>query len=152
MGPDSRYDLEDALSTFQTVDRVAGWITTLAWIATIAATAIILSNVMIGLMILNNDSYEYKAWHITLLMWAQIVVLLIWNFYFREWINIVEIIGGVSVFVFFIITIAVLAALGQKNTSKFVFTTLTYDLSGWNNPVICLGIGVLTPAVSLVGE
>jgi hypothetical protein len=121
-------------------------------VAIVAATVIVLANVMIALMIFNNESYEYKSWHVTLLMWAQIVFLLIWNLYFRKLINTIEIIGAVSVFVFFIVSVAVLAALAQKSTSKFVFTTLTHDLSGWNDPTICLGIGVLTAAVSLVGE
>jgi len=118
----------------------------------VAATIIVLANVIIALMIFNNMSYEYKSWHVTLLMWAQIVALLIWNLYFRKLINTIEIIGAIFVFVFFIVSITVLTTLAQKGTSKFVFTTLTHDVSGWNDPVICLGIGVLTAAVSLVGK
>jgi hypothetical protein len=103
-------------------------------------------------MIFNNESYVSKPWHITLLMWAITVALLIWNFYFRKWINAVEMIGGVSVFVFLLATVIVLAVGAPKNTSEFVFKTLTHGESGWNDPAICWGIGALTAILSLVGE
>lgn len=130
----------------------AGWITVLAWVAVVATTSIVLSNVVIALIIFNNESYERKSWHTTLLMWAFIIAPLVWNFYFRNLINTIETIAGVSLIIFFIVTVGVLAALAQKSTSEFVFKTLVHDVSGWTNPAVCWGIGVLTTTGSLIGE
>jgi hypothetical protein len=111
-----------------------------------------LALVVIGLLTLNYESYEYKSWHMTLVMWAFIVIPLVWNFYFRVWINTIEMIGGVCLIIFFITSVTVLGALAQRSTSEYVFKTLTHGVSGWSDPAICWGLGMIPPVTTVIGK
>ncbi len=58
---------------------------------------------------------------------------------------------GVTHVVFFIITIATLAAMAPHGSNDFVWTTTTITgLSGWKSPGLQWCIGLLTPAFSFV--
>lgn len=41
--------------------------------------------------------------------------------------------------------------MGKKSSVGFVFTTLTQDASGWTNPAIAWGLGLLTVTYPLTG-
>ena len=85
-------------------------------------------------------------------MWAFVVVPVVWNFWFRRMANALEIIGGICHVIFLIATIGVLAGLGQRGSSAFVFNTLTHDVSGWTNPLVAWAIGTSVVAFPTVGE
>jgi hypothetical protein len=121
-------------------------------VAAVAANCILLANVITGLAIFNYESYEYKSWHTTLLMWAFAVGPAIWNFYFKKYLKTVEMIGGIFLGLFFLVNIAVLTSLAQRSTSEFVFKTLVHDESGWTDPAICWGIGIIILTTMLAGE
>jgi hypothetical protein len=53
-------------------------------------------------------------------------------------------IGGILHILLFIVTITTLAAMAQHSTTGFVFKTLVTGVSGWTNPGISFGIGLLT--------
>ena len=62
-----------------------------------------------------------------------------------------ELVGGIVHVVLFVVSMAVLIALGKRSTPEFVFKTVTHDLSGWENPGIAWGLGLLTCTFSVVG-
>lgn len=115
-----------------------------AWITCTAASPAYLANVVQGLVIFNYDTYVPERWHGTLLMWGFILIPVIWNFYFRKMLNTLEMIGGVCHTVFFIISIITLSVCARRSTTEFVFNTLTHDMSGWTDPAVAWGIGLLT--------
>ena len=115
-----------------------------AWITATAASPAYLSNIVTGLIIFNYPDYEPKRWHGTLIMWGFVILPVAWNFYFRRALNTMEMIGGVCHVVFFIISVIVLVVLARRSDSSFVFNTLTHDISGWTNPVVAWGVGLLT--------
>jgi len=85
-------------------------------------------------------------------MWGFIVVPVVWNFWFRKLLNPLEMISGICHVIFFFVSIITLAVLSRRSTSEFVFDTLTHDLSGWTNPAVAWGIGLLTVTFPITSE
>ena len=125
--------------------------TIFAWVAGGAAGPAIIANVIIGLAIFNYDDYVPQRWHTTLIMWALIVVPFIFNLLFRKVLNAFELIGGICHFLFFIIAITTLTVLAERSTPQFVFQDFTQGLSGWENPGVTWGLGLLTVTYAVNG-
>lgn len=86
-----------------------------------------------------------------MLMWLFIIVPLVFNLYFKRLLNTFETIGGITHVVFFIVSIITLTALARRSTNQYVWQTIVNDLSGWTNPGVAWGLGLLTMTVPLVG-
>jgi len=82
----------------------------LCWMVACAGPPAIIANMITSLAIFNYDNYEPKVWHTTLLMWALIIVLFVFNLRFRKLFNVFEVVGGVLHFIFFFVSIITLAA------------------------------------------
>ena len=128
-----------------------GWLTVGAWTVVCAGTPGIVANLIIGVAIFNHDNYNPKPWHTTLLMWALIATPFLFNLWFKQLLNTVELLGGIFHIIFFIVSIITLAVLAQRSTVDFVFNTLTTGQSGWTNPGVCWGLGLLTLTFSISG-
>ena len=109
-----------------------------------AAGPATLANLVVGLVIFNNESYVPHRWHTAMLMWLFILIPYVFNFWFRKLLATLELIGGICHIVFFMINILTLAVLARRSTNDYVFKTLTHDVSGWTNPAVAWGIGLLT--------
>ena len=129
-----------------------GWITISAWMFTAASFTANLANQVSALIIFNHPNYDSKPWHIALIMWAFILLPLIFNLYFRELVNTFETVGAILHVVFFIASITALTTLAKRSTTDFVFKTLITGVSGWTNPGVSFGIGLLTVVIPLTGE
>jgi len=104
------------------------------------------------MIIFNNPNYTPATWHLAMIMWAFTIIPLVSNLYFRKVLNTFETIGGILHVVFFIVSIITLTALAQRSTIDFVFKTIVTGVSGWTNPGISFGIGLLTVVFPLAGE
>ena len=104
-----------------------------------------------GLVVFNHDNYAPKAWHISLTMWAITAVIFVSNLWFRQLIKLFELLGGIFHIFFFISSIITLAVLARHSSVEFVFNTLTTGVSGWNDPGVCWGIGLLTLTFAITG-
>jgi hypothetical protein len=111
----------------------------------------LISNIISGLVIFNNPDYVPKQWHTTMLMWAITLLPFFANFYFRRLLNPFEAIGAMLHVVFFIVSIITLVVLAPRSSPDYVFKTLTHEGSGWDQPVVAFGIGLLTVAYPLTG-
>lgn len=85
-------------------------------------------------------------------MWAITIFPFFANFWFRKLLNPLEAVGAICHVVFFIVSIITLVVLAQRSTVDYVFHTLTHDVSGWQNPVVAFGIGLLTVTYPLTGK
>jgi amino acid transporter len=130
---------------------VQGWLTIFAWVTSVAATAAIIANIIISLAIFNYDDYVPQRWHTTLLMWMLIILVFIFNLFFRKLLNIFELIGGLCHFLFFFVIIISLSVLAMHSTPQFVFQDLTHGLSGWENPGVSWSLGLLAVTSALNG-
>jgi hypothetical protein len=129
-----------------------GWLTVFAWMFEVAAVQTVLANQVTALIIFNNDSYEHKGWHTTLLIWLFIALPLLPNLFFRKLLNVFEIFSGICCVLFFFVNIILLAALAQKSDNAFVFKTLIHESPGWTNPGLAWCVGFLSPVSALIGE
>jgi hypothetical protein len=128
-----------------------GWLTVFAWVVNCAGPPAIISNIITSLAVFNYSTYQPKAWHTTLIMWGLILVPFVFNLWFRQLLNIFELLGGLLHIIFFITSIITLVVLARRSTADFVFNTLTTGQSGWNNPGVCWGLGLLTVTFAVSG-
>jgi choline transport protein len=129
-----------------------GWITVFAWICSCTSNPALVSNIVIALASFNNSEYVKQRWHATLIMWALTLLPFIGNFWLPRFINILETVGALCHVVFFVASIVTLAAMANKSSLSYVFHTLTHDTSGWTNPAVAWGIGLLTVTYPLTGK
>jgi choline transport protein len=108
--------------------------------------------VVIGLITFNNPDYVAARWHVTLIMWAITIFPFLGNFWLRKLLNPLEAVGAICHVVFFIVSIITLVVLAQRSSVDFVFNTLTHDISGWTNPAVAWGLGLLTVTYPLTGK
>jgi choline transport protein len=123
-----------------------------AWICSCTSNPALISNVVVGLITFNNPDYVAARWHVTLIMWAITIFPFLGNFWFRKLLNPLEAVGAICHVVFFIVSIVTLVVLAQRSSVDFVFNTLTHDISGWTNPAVAWGLGLLTVTYPLTGK
>ncbi|KAF2840590.1 amino acid permease [Patellaria atrata CBS 101060] len=128
-----------------------GWVTVFAWISGCALTPFLLGTITQGLIIFNYETYVPERWHATLLAWAFVAIPVIWNIYARKILPVVEIVGGVCHFIFFICTVVILCVMAPRSTPEFVFKTGVWDQSGWESHGVSWCIGLLSTTFPLVG-
>ncbi|OTA87743.1 hypothetical protein M434DRAFT_375283 [Hypoxylon sp. CO27-5] len=87
---------------------LTGWLTSLAWIATLAVGSIFTGTMIQGLIILNYPDYEPRNYHGTFLAWAVIAVSIFVNTVIAGLLPIIE---GVVLLVHVLGFIAILIAL-----------------------------------------
>ena len=80
------------------------------------------------------------------------MVIFVFNFWFRKLLNAFEFLGGLFHVVFFIVSLITLVVMGERSSPEFVFKTLTHGVSGWNDPGVCWGLGLLTLTFSVIGK
>jgi choline transport protein len=128
-----------------------GWITVFAWICSCTSNPALISNIIVGLASFNNAEYVPQRWHSTLIMWAATTIPFIGNLWLPKIIDVLEMAGAVCHVGFFFASIITLAVLGDKSSVSYVFRTLTNDVSGWRNPAVAWGIGLLNVTYPLTG-
>ena len=128
-----------------------GWLTIFAWVTGGASGPAIIANIITGLAIFNYEDYVPQRWQTTLIIWALTLLPFILNLWFRKLLNAFELIGGICHFLFFIIAIVTLSVLAERSTPQFVFRNFTRGISGWENPGVTWGIGLLASAFAVNG-
>ncbi|KAJ9606975.1 hypothetical protein H2200_008986 [Cladophialophora chaetospira] len=130
---------------------IIGWLTSLAWIATVATETIFAGTMLQGAIILDNEnSYSPKRWQGTLLAWLVIAVAIFINAIipgtlpkFEVFIIFFHIAG-------FIAILATLWATAPHNSAHFVFTTALNE-GGWSTQGLSYCVGFLGNVATFVG-
>ncbi|KAK9416764.1 putative Amino acid permease [Seiridium unicorne] len=120
-----------------------GWITVFAWMTSTAASLAYLAQSLLAVIILWYPDLEVAPWQNALVMCAFCVPPLVANLWLKRIIVPMEWIGAVGHGVFWIASIAVLGALGTRSSHSAVWANLTTGVSGWNQPGVTFGIGIL---------
>ncbi|KAK1907660.1 hypothetical protein P3342_005988 [Pyrenophora teres f. teres] len=128
-----------------------GWITVGAWCFACSGPPSILANMITSLAIFNNPSYEPQRWHTSLIMITIMIVPFTFNLWFRKLLDAFEITGGILHICLFIVVIIVLIVFGPRSSPEFVFKTLTWEQSGWDNKGVSWGLGLLSMTFSVTG-
>ncbi|KPI42372.1 Choline transport protein [Cyphellophora attinorum] len=129
---------------------VQGWITWFSWIAITAGTANVIGNIITTLVTVSYPDYVAKSWHTLLIMYSILMILALLNqfaFWLIPWI---EMAAGLLHIILFIVFASVLATLGQRHSSDFVFFSKS-NLSGWNNDFVSFNLGIILITWGFVG-
>jgi choline transport protein len=129
---------------------VQGWITWFSWIAITAGTANVIGNIITTLVTVSYPDYVAKSWHTLLIMYSILMILALLNqfaFWLIPWI---EMAAGLLHIILFIVFASVLATLGQRHSSDFVFFSKS-KLSGWNNDFVSFNLGIILITWGFVG-
>ncbi|KAL8999879.1 MAG: hypothetical protein Q9188_005798, partial [Gyalolechia gomerana] len=116
------------------------WLTSLAWIATLATGSIFVATIIQGLIILNYPNYDAQQYQGTLLCWAVIAVAVFVNTIISSLLPVIE--GLILVFhiLGFVAIMITLDSLAPHGSASDVFQTV---LNGGNWPTqglsFCVG-------------
>jgi amino acid transporter len=130
---------------------IIGWLTSLAWIATVATETIFAGTMLQGAIILDHEnSYDAKRWHGTLLAWLVIAVAIFINVVIPGALPKFEIFIIVFHIAGFIAILATLWATAPHNSAHFVFTTALNE-GGWPTQGLSYCVGFLGNVATFVG-
>lgn len=129
---------------------IIGWLTSLAWIATVATECIFAGTMIQGLIILDNPDYDAKLWQGTLLTWGVIAVSVFINGVVPGLLPKFEIFILVFHVAGFIAIMTVLWKFSPHSTGSFVFTT-SLNEGGWPTQGLSYCVGFLGNVATFVG-
>lgn len=112
------------------------------WISMITSIAFMNAGLVLGLAKLEDPSYTATAWHLTLTIWAIVVLQAAVNVFAYSLLPVFEI--GVSVLhvVLFVVVIVIFGTMGEKHSAKYVFTDFVTS-SGWDDGFVSFNVGML---------
>ncbi|KAL8825272.1 MAG: hypothetical protein Q9191_004511 [Dirinaria sp. TL-2023a] len=130
--------------------RFLGWLTSLAWIATLATGSIFVGTMIQGLIILNYPTYDSQQYHGTFLCWAVIAVAVFLNTVISGLLPAIE--GLILIFHilgFFAILIT-LVYLAPHGTAADVFKTVLNE-GNWRTQGLSYCVGFIGNVATFVG-
>ncbi|KIY00582.1 uncharacterized protein Z520_03245 [Fonsecaea multimorphosa CBS 102226] len=129
---------------------IIGWLTSLAWIATVATETIFAGTMLQGMIILDYKDYDAKRWHGTLLAWLVMAVAVFINVVIPGALPKFEIFIIVFHIAGFITILGVLWAYAPHNSAHFVFATALNE-GGWSTQGLSYCVGFLGNVATFVG-
>jgi len=128
-----------------------GWITWFAWVSTLAGIANTSAYMLQSLVVANYPNYEAKAYHVTLIIFALLIIEGLMNMYTWFLIPWIELLAGILHIVLFITFVVVLVTLAPRHSAGFVFLQRE-SASGWTNAFAAFNLGLMTPSWGFVGQ
>lgn len=129
---------------------IIGWLTSLAWIATVATEFIFAGTIIQGLIILNRPNYDAQRYQGTLLTWATVGVAIIINVVVPGVLPKFEVSTVIFHTVGFIAIIAVLWKYSEIGSAHEVFAT-SQNHGGWPTQGLSYCVGFLGNVATFVG-
>ncbi|KAJ5806349.1 uncharacterized protein N7503_003951 [Penicillium pulvis] len=127
-----------------------GWLTSLAWIATVATETIFLGTMIEGLVTLNNPEFAQQRWQNTLLAWASVAATFFINVVIPNVLPRFEIVILILHLAGFIGITATLLAMSPKKSAHFVFHTKLNE-GGWPTQGLSYCVGFIGNVATFVG-
>ena len=129
---------------------VQGWITWFSWISLLAGVINIAANIIVTLVGAQYPTYVSQGWHVTLIMYALLIVLGLMNQYLFWIIPWVELVAGLLHIILWIVFVSVLLTLAPRHSAEFVFTAKS-ELSGWTDHFVSFNLGMILGSWGFVG-
>ncbi|EXJ69030.1 uncharacterized protein A1O5_07965 [Cladophialophora psammophila CBS 110553] len=129
---------------------IIGWLTSLAWIATVATETIFAGTMLQGIIILDYKDYDAQRWHGTLLAWLVIAVAIFINVVIPGALPKFEIFIIVFHIAGFVTILGLLWAYAPHNSAHFVFATALNE-GGWPTQGLSYCVGFLGNVATFVG-
>lgn len=131
---------------------MSGWLTVAGWQALVASGAFLCATLIQALIILNHPSYNFQAWHATLIFWAVLFVAVLVNTVVSSMLPKIEgLILILHVLGFFAVLIPLVYMSPSKGTAKDVFTVFL-NQGGWSSQGLSFFIGLMGSVFSFLGN
>lgn len=130
---------------------VIGWLTSLAWVATVATETLFAGTIIQGIMVLDYPSYDGQLWQGTLLTWAVIVGCIFVNVVIPAWLPKFEVFILVLHIAGFIAIITTLWALTPSIGSNASVWLTALNEGGWPTQGLSYCVGFLGNVATFVG-
>ncbi|KAL6248924.1 hypothetical protein RBB50_003987 [Rhinocladiella similis] len=127
-----------------------GWITWFSWISLLAGVANIAALMIQTLVIASYPSYIPHGWHVTLIIYALLIVQGLMNQYAFWAVPWIELLSGLLHVAMWVVFVTVLTSLAPHHSAHFVFLEKS-AFSGWTNEYISFNLGMLTATWGFVG-
>lgn len=130
-----------------------GWQSVLAWQATVASASYLAGKGIQGLLVLNYPTYEYQLWHGTMLMYAVLVISVVFNTLLGSQLPKVEgAVLAIHILGFFVFLIPlVYLAPHPRASAHDVFAQFTSS-AGYSSVGLSFFVGLLTPVFGFIGK
>jgi choline transport protein len=128
-----------------------GWLTWFGWVSLLAGIANITAIILQSLISLNNPNYVPERWHVTMIIFAMLLMQGLMNMYTFWLIPWVELVAGIGHVCLFIVFVVVLVTMGPRHSARYIFLE-TSTSSGWSNGFVSWNLGMLTCAWSFTGK
>ncbi|KAF9892114.1 hypothetical protein FE257_002520 [Aspergillus nanangensis] len=116
-----------------------------SWITVSASVAIIVPQLVLGMAIFYNPSYQAETWHYFMLYQAASLVCTVYNIFLMKRTAWVQDIGFcLSISSFLVILVTSLARSTHKQSAEFVWTTF-FNNTGWTSDGIVFLTGLVSP-------
>ena len=99
----------------------------------------------------NYPNYVPQLWHVTLIIFALLIVEGLMNMYTWFLIPWFELLAGILHIVLFIIFVVVFVTLAPRHSAEFVFLKEN-TVSGWKDSFVAFNLGLMTPSWGFVGK
>lgn len=130
---------------------VIGWLTSLAWIATVATETLFAGTMIQGIMSLDYPDYGMQRWHGTLLTWAVICGCIFVNVVIPAWLPRFELLILVlHISGFFAILVTLLVMTPELGSNASVWLT-SLNEGGWPTQGLSYCVGFLGNVATFVG-
>ncbi len=130
---------------------VIGWLTSLAWIATVATETLFAGTIIQGIMILDNPAYAAKPWQGTLLTWVVILGCILINVVLPSLLPRFEVFILVFHLAGFVAIVATLWAMTPEYSAPKDVWATALNKGGWPTQGLSYCIGFLGNVATFVG-
>ena len=130
---------------------VIGWLTSLAWIATVAIETLFAGTIIQGILVLDYPDYDDKMWQGTLLTWAVIMVCIFINVVIPSWLPRFEVFILVFHLTGFVAIVATLWAMTPEYSSATDVWATSLNKGGWPTQGLSYCVGFLGNVATFVG-
>jgi choline transport protein len=129
-----------------------GWLSAVSWQSIIAIDSYIVGVIIQGLIVLNDASYTPQRWQGTLLIFASVIGIGLFNVFAAKHLPLAEgVFVTFHVFAFFPIII-VLLVLSPKQSAAAVFTSFSDNGAGWPNAAWATLVGQVSTMFVVLGS
>ncbi|KAF2029012.1 amino acid permease-like protein [Setomelanomma holmii] len=143
---------EFAPPSFQkSLSYIVGWSAGVGWVSGIPACAQMLSSLITGMVLLAYPDAEIgKLWHVTLIMFLWLFLMVSFNIFFAQYLPLAEGIVLVLHVVAFFAFLVLFWATAERASADQVFTSWTNG-GGWSSMGVSALVGLSTPLWCFIG-
>lgn len=130
---------------------ITGWQSVIAWQALSASASYLTATAIQGLVVNSQTGYEAKRWHGTLMIFALVLLVLLFNTFCARLLPQAEIVILVLHICLFVVVLVVFAALAPVKSGNADVWTLFLNEGGYESKGLSFFIGLITPVFAFSG-